>query len=181
MRAWKLLLALSILALIVATVGGCLFGGGADEQAEGGEMPGGEMLGPPGEMGPPGGEMPGPPGDMGPPGGEMPGPPGDMGPPGEMAPPPDMPGAEPGPPAAGGGSAAKALQLKQQGNYDAAAAEYRKVIAADSEDADAHWGLAWILAEQGKTDEAKGEFETFLGLSDDQAKMKKAEAALQRL
>ncbi len=182
MRAWKLLLVLSILALIVATVGGCLFGGGADEEAEGGEMgPPGDMPGPPGDMPGPPGDMPGPPGDMGPPGGEMPGPPGDMGPPGEMAPPPDMPGAEPGPPAVGGGSAAKALQLKQRGNYDAAAAEYRKIIAADPEDADAHWGLAWILAEQGKTDEAKGEFETFLGLSDNQAKMKEAEAALQRL
>ena len=76
---------------------------------------------------------------------------------------------------------AKALQLKHQGNYDAAAAEYGKVIAADSENADAHWGLAWILAEQGKTDAAKSEFETFLELSDDQAKMKDAEAALQRL
>ncbi len=186
MRVWTLLLSLSILALIVATLGGCLFGGGADEEAEGGEMPEGEMPSGPDAAGPPGpgGDMPGPPaGDMGPPPGDMGPPPGDMGPPpGDTAPPPDMPGAAPGPaPAGGGGSPAKALQLKHEGNYDAAAAEYRNVIASDPNNADAHWGLAWILAEQGKTDEAKAEFEAFLGLSDDQAKMKDAEAALQRL
>jgi len=111
----------------------------------------------------------------------MPGPP-----PGGSAPPPDMPGAEPGPgagpaPAGGGGSTAKALQLKHEGNYDAAAAEYRKAIAGDANDAEAHWGLAWILAEQGKQAEAKTEFETFLELSDNPTKMKDAEAALQRL
>ena len=104
--------------------------------------------------------------------------------PGEMAP-PEMPG-EPGAPVAAGGSASKALALKHQGNYEQAAAEYRAVLAAEPDNADANWGLAWILAEQGlneppKRQEAKSLFEKFLTLSDDAAKKAEAEAALNRI
>jgi len=103
-------------------------------------------------------------------------------PPGEAGPPP-MPGAGPGAPspAGGGGSAAKALQLKHEGNYDQAAAEYRNLLAADPNNADAHWGLAWVLAEQGKRDQAKAEFEKFISMSSDQAKISEAKAAVGRL
>lgn len=173
MKVWRLYLVLSIMALLVALAGGCLFGGSSDEPDVEAADPTTDTPPPPGdEMMPP---------DM--PGEDMPGPP--PGPPDEMGP-PDMPG-EPGPPPGGaGGSASNALALKHQGNYDQAAAEYRAVLSADPNNADANWGLAWILAEQGlkdppKRDEARTLFEKFLTLSDDPAKKAEAEAALQRI
>ncbi|NLJ37115.1 MAG: tetratricopeptide repeat protein [candidate division WS1 bacterium] len=173
MRTQKQLLAFAVIVLMVALVGGCLFGGGAKDDVSG--EPGDLAPPEPGDMPPP--EMPGEPGDMLPP--EMPGDPGAM-------PPPDMPG-EPGVmPSAAGGSAAKALQLKHQGSYDQAAAEYRAVLQADPDNADANWGLAWILAEQGlneppKRQEARTFFEKFLALADDAARKAEAEAALKRI
>jgi len=91
-----------------------------------------------------------------------------------------------GAPGAGGGSAAKGLQLKHQGDYDAAATEFRGALAANPDDADAVWGLAWVLAEQGETDapkraEAKALFEQFVEASSDSAKVSEAEAAIERI
>lgn len=141
MRTQKQLLALAVIVLMVALVGGCLFGGGAKD----------DVSGEPGDLAPP--EMPGDPGAM---------------------------------PSAAGGSAAKALQLKHQGSYDQAAAEYRAVLQVDPDNADANWGLAWILAEQGlneppKRQEARTFFEKFLALADDAARKAEAEAALKRI
>jgi tetratricopeptide (TPR) repeat protein len=165
MRTQKQLLALAVIVLMVALVGGCLFGGGAKD----------DVSGEPGDLAPP--EMPGDPGAMPPP--DMPGEPGDM-------PPPEMPGDPGAMPSAAGGSAAKALQLKHQGSYDQAAAEYRAVLQVDPDNADANWGLAWILAEQGlneppKRQEARTFFEKFLALADDAARKAEAEAALKRI
>jgi tetratricopeptide (TPR) repeat protein len=177
MRTQKQLLALAVIVLMVALVGGCLFGGGAKDDVSGepGDLAPPEMPGDPGAMPPP--DMPGEPGDMPPP--EMPGGPGAM-------PPPEMPGDPGAMPSAAGGSAAKALQLKHQGSYDQAAAEYRAVLQADPDNADANWGLAWILAEQGlneppKRQEARTFFEKFLALADDAARKAEAEAALKRI
>ena len=122
---------------------------------------------------PPGGGSGGP-DDMGP----LPGGPGDGGP-ADMGPPPG-PGA--GPPAAvGGASPASALALKHEGNYDGAAAAYTGILATDPDNADAHWGLAWILAEQGNAALARTHFDKFIALSDDEARISEARAALQRM
>jgi len=91
-----------------------------------------------------------------------------------------------GAPAPSSGSAAKGLQLKHAGDYDAAANEFRGAMAADPNDEKAIWGLAWVLAEQGESDpakrqEAKGLFEKFAGMSSDSAKVSEAKAALGRI
>jgi tetratricopeptide (TPR) repeat protein len=106
------------------------------------------------------------------------------GPPGEIS--LDEPGAEPAEAVSvPGGSSAKALQLKHQGKYDAAAAEYRAVLKADPDDAEANWGLAWILAEQGvntpKQRDARAYFARFLTVSDNVGRSAMAEAALKRI
>ncbi len=167
MKAWKLFLALSIMVLIFSMLAGCLFGGGSDDEAAGEAGPDTADAG---GAPPPGG--PGGPGDMGPPAGG-PGGPGDMGPPA---------GPAAAPPSAGGAaSAASALALKHEGRYDEAAAEYGSILAADPDNAGAHWGLAWILAEQGKATQARTHFEKFIELSDDQTRISEARAALERM
>ncbi len=169
MKAWKLLLTFSIMVLLVSTLAGCLFGGGDGDEAADEAGPDTADAGAP----PPGG-----PGDMGPPPGGPEGP-GDMGP---LPGPGEAPGPGASPPSAGApGSTAQALALKHEGNYNQAATEYRNILAADPNNAEAHWGLAWILAEQGNTVEARGEFDKFIELSDDQARISEARAALERM
>jgi tetratricopeptide (TPR) repeat protein len=84
--------------------------------------------------------------------------------------------------------AKEALRLKHAGQYDAAAAKFSEVLAADPKNALAHWGMAWIMAEQGTTykdadkiAKAKSEFKTFLTLSKDAKKVAEARRALKRL
>ncbi|MGC9319186.1 MAG: tetratricopeptide repeat protein [Armatimonadota bacterium] len=187
----SVLIVLAILGmLLVFGLQGCLFGGGGEEAAEeGGEVPGGEVPGGmPGEMGGPPGEMGGPPAAGGPPGGAPPaGPEGGMGGmPGEGAGPgmgPGMPGEGAGP-AAGDGAAAlvkEGMTLKHQGNYTAAREKFEAAIAADASNVDAHWGLAWILAEMGNTDEAIEQFQTVKELGASPDRIAEADKALDRL
>ncbi|MFP3904041.1 MAG: tetratricopeptide repeat protein [Armatimonadota bacterium] len=186
MKSRTLLFVIAILALTTALMSGCLFGGGADDDGEEaapgeeGMPPEGPGEGPPGEMpmdedgmAPP----PEPGADFGPP----------EGPPGEAPAEPDSMGPPEGGPA-GGGSVSAALDMKHNGNYEGAADELNSVLASDPNNAEAHWALAWILAEQGKTDndsakinEAKQHFNQFIDMSSDQSKISEAEAALARL
>lgn len=185
MKAWKLLLALCVLALLAGTLSGCLFGGSSKDKGDEGAAAGPKAGGPPGmpgEAGPAAGGPPGMPGEAG--ADPMAG-----GAPGAM---PGGPEGMPGPegtataaPSTGGGNAA-ALALKHEGKYDAAASEYGKIIAANPDDEDANWGMAWILAEQGEKDAAKrskavDHFNKFVSVSSDTAKIAEAEAALGRI
>ncbi len=182
MRRSYILTVLAIFALLIAaSLQGCLFGGGASDEAAGGGEEGGAAAG--GEM--PGGEMPG--GEEGAaPGGEMPG--GGMmggGAPAEG----EMPmegtdegmgmGGETAAPAAGGGGAA-ALGVKRSGDWSAAAAECEAAIAANADDAQAHRVLAWILAD---TDAAGAieHFNAYLASGATGADADEAKAAIERL
>lgn len=196
MKPRRILLAIAILAMLIAVVSGCPSGGdGEGAEAEG--PPEGGPAGPPsGEGGPPappGGPGGGPGGPPAPPGGPQAGPPG--GPSGGPAGPggPGQ-GAEAGPPMGESGAPSPAasmdeiVKMKHDGDYTEAAKELDKVLSSDSENARAHWVLAWVLAEQGKTynnpskvDEARQHFQRFIELSDDQSKISEAEAALDRL
>ncbi|HCU34100.1 MAG TPA: hypothetical protein DGT21_01260 [Armatimonadetes bacterium] len=215
MTAWRVLVAITVIALVTAVMGGCLFGKKADDGAAGGGAagtppgaseglpgPGGDAPGAPDspEAGAP---PPGAPGTPAPEAGAEAAPAGGPGAPGPGAPGPGGPGPEagaPGPgmgpegappgamgaPAPSSGSAAKGLQLKHAGDYDAAANEFRGAMAANPDDEKAIWGLAWVLAEQGESDpakrqEAKGLFEKFVGMSGDSAKVSEAKAALGRI
>lgn len=78
--------------------------------------------------------------------------------------------------------------MKHEGDYEGAADELNKVLASDSNNAEAHWALAWILAEQGQTnndsakiEQAKQHFNQFINMSSDQSKISEAEAAIARL
>ncbi len=204
MTAWRVLVAISILALTIVLIGGCgLIGGG------GGDEGGGDAAAPPGaseglpapEGGAPGAPEagappPGAPGTAAPEAGAEAAPAGGAEAPapgaGAEAPAPGMgpegpaPGGMGAPTAPSSGSAAKGLQLKHEGDYDAAANEFRGAMTADPNDEKAIWGLAWVLAEQGESDpakrqEAKGLFEKFVGMSSDSAKVSEAKAALGRI
>ncbi len=75
----------------------------------------------------------------------------------------------------------KAWHLKRQGKYDEAAALYKAVLDKDANNVSAHWGLAWILAEQGKKQEAIEHFRKVVKLSKKRAWVREAKAALKRL
>ncbi len=187
MKSRTLLFVIAILALTTALMSGCLFGGGADdggEEAAPGEEgmpPEGPGEGPPGEMAPP--PEPGGEGDFAPPGG----PPGEApAGPESLGPPEGGPGGPPAGP--GGGSVDDAMDMKHDGNYEGAADELNRVLASDPNNAEAHWALAWILAEQGQTnndatkiEQAKQHFNQFINMSSDQSKISEAEAAIARL
>lgn len=76
---------------------------------------------------------------------------------------------------------AEGLAAKRAGKFDEAAAKLKEAIAQAPDNIDAHWGLAWVLADQGKDQEAIAHFERVVELTDDQEKMQEAQAAIQRL
>jgi len=180
-----LLIVIAILGLLaVMGLQGCgLFGGGGgDEEAAGTE----------GAEGMPEEGMPPDEGMGGPPPGEMGGAPPE-GAPGEEAGMPPMdeePGEGPAP-ATGGADAgalvAEGMATKHQGNYVTARQKFEAAVAASPDNADAHWGLAWIYAEMADAGDASmkakaiEEFQTFLQLGGTQEQVAEAEAALERL
>lgn len=111
-------------------------------------------------------------------------------------PPPGMGGPAGGPPpgmggppgiggAPSGGDAAalvdEGMAAKDAGDVDEAAAAFQEAIAADPSNEEAHWGLAWVLAQQKKNDEAIEEFEMVLEMTADPEHQSEAEAAIERL
>jgi hypothetical protein len=121
-------------------------------------------------------------------------PPDDMG-----APPPEgEPGAMPpegtapeGAPAGGGGDAAslvaEGMAAKHEGDYVTARARFEAAVAAEPDNADAHYGLAWVLAEMAASGQpnlkqnAIAEFQKFLELGGNQQQVDEATSALDRL
>ena len=134
-------------------------------------------------VGGPPGLAPGAPGAGGPPGmpaaGGPPGMPGMPGMPGAAA--PGMIGGE----AAVGADAAtlveEAMEAKEAGKSDEAESKFRDALAADLTNEDAHWGLAWVLAQKGETQKAIVEFEEVLGLTIDPERRSEAQQAIDRL
>ena len=75
----------------------------------------------------------------------------------------------------------RALALKHAGQPEASAAVYHRAIGLDPTFADAHWGLAWVRASQGRKAEAAAEFRQVLALVKGGAMAQEAAAALARL
>ncbi|MFO8082432.1 MAG: hypothetical protein R6V07_19305 [Armatimonadota bacterium] len=175
MRRNLLLIAIVIVALIV-TLG--LQGCGDDEAPEGEETAEGVDPGMEGEMaGEPGME------------GEMAGEPG-MEEPGMGGPPMDEePAEDAGAPtgADAGQLVSEGMAAKHDGDYVTAREKLEAAVEADSSNAEAHWGLAWIYAEmadagdESMEQKAIDEFEKFLELGGTQEQVAEATAALDRL
>ncbi len=182
-RQSLLLMVIAILGMLV-TLGlqGCLFGGGGDESADSGDE-GAEGAPAEGAEGADEG-MPAEPAE----GGEMPADGGMGGPPAGEMPMEGMPGEGM---AAGGGDAgamvAEGMTAKHAGDYVTARAQFEAAAAAAPDNADAHYGLAWVLAEMAASGQpnlkptAIAEFEKFLELGGTDDQVKKATDALARL
>jgi len=127
------------------------------------------------------------------PGGGSPGAGMTLGVPGRGAAPPGMgmgmPGAGAGPPAAApSGPAVTVDELVQQGiedknagRLDDAEMKLRAAVLEEANNEDAHWALAWALAQAKKKSEAITEFNKVLALTTDAKRTSEAKAAIQRL
>jgi hypothetical protein len=169
------LVVLGVLALLA--VQGCLFGGrggeeeGGTEPAETGAEPGAPPEAEagaeaPGEAMPPGAET-------GPEAGEA------------GAPMPPGFGPEetaPAPPAGDAASlVAAAMKAKHGGDIPTAQRHYEAAVAADPNNVDAHWGLAWIYSQKGMKEKAITEFNKVKSLGASADKVAEADAAIARL
>jgi hypothetical protein len=180
MRRNLLLIVIVILGLVV-TLGlqGCGLLGGGDEDAAEGETADDAAAGEAGMED----EMAGEPGMEG----EMMGEPG-MEEPGMGGPPMDEEAAEGAPTGADAGDlVSEGMAAKHDGDYVSAREKFEAAVAADSNNAEAHWGLAWIYAEmadagdESMEQKAIDEFETFLELGGTQEQVAEATEALDRL
>lgn len=70
---------------------------------------------------------------------------------------------------------------KQQADYTAAAAKFKQALALEPNNADAHWGLAWVLADQNKKPQAIQHFQKVIQLSPDATRRSQAQEAITRL
>ncbi len=75
---------------------------------------------------------------------------------------------------------AEAMTAKEAGDYKEAEKEFREVIALDPDNVRAHWGLAWVLAETDRKEEAIEEFKWVAGRPNPERRHE-AEAAIKRL
>lgn len=73
------------------------------------------------------------------------------------------------------------LAAKKAGQLDKAVSSLKAAIAQEPDNVDAHWGLAWVLADQEKIEEAVTHFKKVVELTDDQQKKTDAQAAIGRL
>jgi hypothetical protein len=73
------------------------------------------------------------------------------------------------------------LAAKKVGQLDKAVSNLKAAIAQDPNNVDAHWALAWVLADQKKTEEAVSHFEKVIEFTDDQQRKNDAHAAVERL
>lgn len=165
------LMTLAILALLVVlATQGCLFGrGGGEEEAE----EGGEEMGTgegPSEGMPGGEEMAGVPEEVGAPAGE-----------GFMT---EPAAGEPGGEPAGGDAAglvAAGMTAKHAGDLSTAQQKFEAAVAADPNNVDGHWGLAWVYAQKKMKEKAITEFNKVKQLGADADKVAEADKAIARL
>ncbi len=167
----RMLLVCALMFCLVAVLGlsGCLFGKkGGDEGGEVSAGPEGPSEGP--------GEAAGPAEGPPEPEGALPGPKPE---PPRVAPPPAVkPGGDP---AQAKSLLAQARQAKASTDYDRAISLAQQAADADPGNADAHWLMAWMYAEQGQKDKAIGEFNAFVAGAGDDPRVGDAKAALERL
>ena len=76
---------------------------------------------------------------------------------------------------------AAALAAKREGNLELAFTRYIAVLLRSPDHIEAHWGIAWILAQQGENEAAIEHFQAVVQLSDDPEKIRECNAALARL
>lgn len=76
---------------------------------------------------------------------------------------------------------AKGTAAKRAGKLNEAASMFQKALDQDPTNVEAHWALAWVLAEEDKNEEAIAHFEQVLDLTDDPEKVWEAQAAIERL
>ena len=101
----------------------------------------------------------------------------------------EMAGApeEAGPPAgeAAGGDAASlvaaGMRAKHAGDLNAAQQNFAAAVAADPNNVDAHWGLAWVYAQKKMKEKAITEFNKVKALGADEEKVAGADEAIARL
>jgi len=75
----------------------------------------------------------------------------------------------------------EALAAKRAGNLELAFTRYIAVLLQDEACADAHWGLAWVLAAKGEKEAAAEHFQKVVELSHDPKMVEEAKEALGRL
>jgi len=73
------------------------------------------------------------------------------------------------------------LTAKKAGQLDKAVSSLKAAIAQEPGNVEAHWGLAWVLADQEKNEEAITHFKKVVELADDPQKKTDAQAAIDRL
>lgn len=76
---------------------------------------------------------------------------------------------------------AQALTAKRGSRLSEAAKYLRQALALDPDNVEAHWALAWVLADLGKKAAAIAEFEAVVRLSRDASQVAEAQAAIARL
>ena len=105
-------------------------------------------------------------------------------PPGEEQELPPMPGEQEGPPMPIAGTAdlvAEAMAAKRAGRLEQAELKFQAALMEEPDSEDAHWGLAWTLADLQRKAEAIAEFEKVLELTADPERQSEAQAAIERL
>ncbi len=154
MRAYRVLMVMLVVALLLGISLGC----GEKKVPDTGQRPEGEIAEVPEE------------GEAMFPGGE------------EELPP--MPGEEEGLPLPMAGTAdlvAEAMAAKRAGRLEQAELKFQAALLEEPDSEDAHWGLAWTLADLRRKAEAIREFEKVLELTADPERQSEAEAAIARL
>lgn len=82
---------------------------------------------------------------------------------------------------AAGDLVAQGLAAKKAGQLEKAVGKLKAALAREPDNADAHWGLAWVLADQQKKQEAITHFKQVVELADDPQRKSDAQAAIERL
>ena len=75
----------------------------------------------------------------------------------------------------------QAQEAKKRGELQGAAVKYWEALQLDRDNEEAHWGYAWVLAEQGKNFNARAEFQRVLQLTNDPERRREAGQAIDRL
>ncbi len=154
MRAYRVLMVILVVALLLGISLGC----GEKKVPDTGQMPEEEIAELPEE--------------------------GEAMPPGEEEELPPMPGEQEGHPMSMAGTAdlvAEAMAAKRTGRLEQAELKFQAALLEEPDSEDAHWGLAWTLADLQRKAEAIAEFEKVLELTEDPMRRSEAEAAIERL
>ena len=73
------------------------------------------------------------------------------------------------------------MKAKGAGKMEEAAAKIREALQIDPSSEDANWGLAWVLAEQGKKSEAVPYMQKVVSSTTNAKRKSQGQAALKRL